>query len=149
MDVHSKELRSKNMKAIHSKNTKMEVKLAKALWERGYRFRRNSKYVFGKPDFSLKKLKLAIFVDSEFFHGKDWEKRKFQIKSNREYWWAKIENNKIRDVLVKTQLESNGWKVLRFWAKEVEKEIDSCLNKIEDAIYEIRIGKDDTIPKNI
>ena len=68
MDVLTPEQRSRNMKAIKSKNTKMEVKLAKALWKRGHRFRRNSKKVYGTPDFSMKKYKIAVFVDSEYFH---------------------------------------------------------------------------------
>ncbi|MEQ6121478.1 hypothetical protein [Reichenbachiella sp. MALMAid0571] len=85
MDVLTPEQRTKNMKAIKSKNTKMEVKLAKELWTRVYRFRSNSKFVFGKPDFSLKKHKIAIFVDSEDFHGKDWQTEKHRIKTNREF----------------------------------------------------------------
>lgn len=136
MDVHSKELRSKNMKAIRSKNTKMEVKLAKALWERGYRFRRNSKYVFGKPDFSLKKLKLAIFVDSEFFHGKDWENEKQRIKSNRDFWWEKIEKNIIRDQIVNDTLKIRGWEILRFWSGELKRDLNKCLDIIEDQILQ-------------
>jgi DNA mismatch endonuclease (patch repair protein) len=97
MDVLTPEQRTRNMKAIRSKNTKMELKLASKLWSRGYRFRRNSKFVFGKPDFSLKKYKLAVFVDSEYFHGKNWETEKYRIKTNREFWWRKIEGNIKRD----------------------------------------------------
>jgi len=95
----------------------MEVKLAKELWARGYRFRRNSKHVFGKPDFSLKKYKLAIFVDSEFFHGKDWEIEKQRIKTNREFWWKKIESNIKRDIIVNKNLQESGWKVFDFRPK--------------------------------
>ncbi len=93
MDVHTKEQRSKNMRAIRSTNTKMEVALAKSLWARGHRYRKNNKTVFGRPDLTLKKYKLAIFVDSEFFHGKDWKTTKFIIKSRRDFWWKKIEGN--------------------------------------------------------
>lgn len=64
------------MRAIKSTATKAEIILAKALWNLGYRYRKNNKTVFGTPDFTFKKLKIAIFVDSEFFHGKDWETRK-------------------------------------------------------------------------
>ena len=70
MDVHSPEQRSKNMAAIKSKATKAEVMLGKAMWKEGLRYRKNDKTVFGKPDFTFKKKKIAIFVDSEFFHGK-------------------------------------------------------------------------------
>lgn len=141
MDVHSPEQRSKNMKAIKSKNTKMEVKLAKILWSKGYRFRRNSKFVFGKPDFSSKKLKLAIFIDSEYFHGKDWETQKFRIKSNRNFWWAKIESNIERDKKVNSTLRNQGWKVLRFWTEEVKKNVDFCLAVIEQQIGKINNEK--------
>lgn len=141
MDVLTPEQRTKNMKAIKSKNTKMEVKLAKELWSRGYRFRRNSKFVFGKPDFSLKKYMLAVFVDSEYFHGKNWETEKHRIKTNREFWWQKIEGNMKRDQKVNEQLKSSGWKVLRFWTEDVKKNCDFCLLTIEQEIQEIKNAK--------
>ena len=102
------------MKAIKGKNTKDEILLAKSLWQLGYRYRKNDKSVFGKPDLTFKKHKIAIFVDSEYFHGKNWETEKFRIKSNREFWWKKIEGNINRDFLVNETLKMNGWKILRF-----------------------------------
>ena len=138
MDVLTPEQRTKNMKAIKSKNTKMEVKLAKELWARGYKFRRNSKYVFGKPDFSLRKYKLAVFVDGEYFHGKDWNTEKFRIKTNREFWWNKIESNIERDKSVNNELKKSGWKVLRFWTEEVKKNVDFCLLSIEQEIEKLK-----------
>ena len=93
MDVLTKEQRRKNMQAIRSKETKDEVLLAKALWQRGHRYRKNDKTVFGKPDLTFKRYKLAIFVDSEYFHGKDWNIEKHRIQTNRDFWWAKIEGN--------------------------------------------------------
>ena len=119
----------------------MEVKLAKELWSRGYRFRRNSKFVFGKPDFSLKKYKLAVFVDSEYFHGKNWETEKHRIKTNTEFWWQKIEGNMKRDQKVNKELKSSGWKVLRFWTEDVKKNCDFCLLTIEQEIQEIKNAK--------
>lgn len=117
----------------------MEVKIARALWANGHRFRRNSKHVFGKPDFSLKKYKLAVFVDSEYFHGKDWETEKHRIKTNQEFWWKKIERNIERDKSVNNHLMKSGWKVLRFWSGEVKKNIDFCLLTIE---HELQTRKD-------
>ena len=73
MDNITPEKRSKIMRSIKSKDTKEEILLSKTLWHLGYRYRRNSKYIFGKPDISFKKYKIAIFVDGEFFHGKDWD----------------------------------------------------------------------------
>ena len=89
MDVHTPSQRSKNMRAIKSTGTKEEIRLAKALWHLGYRYRKNNKTIFGKPDLTFKKYKIAIFVDSEFFHGKDWETHKHRIKSNPEFWYKK------------------------------------------------------------
>lgn len=130
MDKHTAEQRSKNMRAIKATGTKDEVRLAKALWSLGYRYRKNNKTVFGKPDLTFKRFKLAIFVDSEFFHGKNWEIEKFKIKSNQDFWYKKIERNIERDKEVNSHLFENGWIVLRFWSKDVKKNLDDCINKI-------------------
>lgn len=131
MDVHTPEQRSRNMRAIKSTGTKAEVQLAKALWNLGYRYRKNDKKVFGKPDITLKKYKVAIFVDSEFFHGKDWDTEKHYIKTNTEFWHKKIERNIERDREVTQYLEKSGWKVLRFWEKDIRKKLTECLIIIE------------------
>lgn len=130
MDKHTKEQRSKNMSAIKATGTKDEVRLARALWSLVYRYRKNNKTIFGKPDLTFKKYILAIFVDSEFFHGKDWETEKHRIKSNQEFWHKKIERNIQRDKDVNTHLLENGWTVFRFWSKEVKKNLDNCIEKI-------------------
>lgn len=139
MDRLTKEQRSKNMKAIKSKGTKMEIRLAKALWARGFRYRKNDKSVFGKPDLTFKKLKIAIFVDSEFFHGKNWKREKYKIKSKREFWWNKIEGNIKRDKIVNSTLVDKDWKILRFWSEEVKKELELCLLRIEEVIRNAKI----------
>ena len=81
MDKLTKEQRRKNMQAVKSKGSKIETLLSKELWKRGHRYRKNNKSVYGKPDLTFKKHKIAIFVDSEFWHGKDWEARKKTIKA--------------------------------------------------------------------
>jgi len=134
MDVHTPEQRRKNMQAIRSTETADEVRLAKALWARGYRYRKNNKTVYGKPDLTFKKQKLAIFVDSEYFHGKDWDTAKYRIKTNREFWWKKIESNIARDICVNEHLVDIGWKVLRFWSKDVRKNLSSCIDQIEASL---------------
>lgn len=126
--------RRRNMQAVKAKGSKIEQKLSKALWARGFRYRKNDKTVFGKPDLTFKKYKIAIFVDSEFWHGKDWEEKKSGHKSNVDFWHKKIERNIARDKEVNEQLTFDGWKVLRFWGKEIEKNIETCLNKVEQAI---------------
>jgi DNA mismatch endonuclease (patch repair protein) len=133
MDVHNPQQRSKNMRAIKSTATKVEIPLAKELWGLGYRYRKNNKTVFGKPDLTFKKLKIAIFVDSEFFHGKDWETRK-KPQTNAEFWVEKIERNMQRDVEVNFYLESQNWKVLRFWSEDIKKNLQDCVASIEEAI---------------
>ena len=136
MDVLTPEQRTKNMRAIRSKDTKMELLLAKSLWAKGVRYRKNDKSVFGKPDLTITKFKIAIFVDSEYFHGKDWETDKYKIKSNREFWWKKIEENQKRDQIVNSFLVDKEWKVLRFWSKEIRKNLNLCTNEIIAVINE-------------
>jgi DNA mismatch endonuclease (patch repair protein) len=134
MDNLTPEQRRKNMQAIKSTATKDEVRLAKALWKLGYRYRKNNKKIFGKPDLTFANYKIAIFIDSEFFHGKDWETQQLRIKSNREYWIPKIERNRQRDIEVNAHLLEKNWKVLRFWSKEIQKELESCIEKIKQEI---------------
>ncbi len=141
MDVHSEEQRSKNMRAIRSTNTKAEIRLAKSLWNLGYRYRKNNRTVFGTPDLTFKKLKIAIFVDSEFFHGKDWETQKDRVKTNTEFWQKKIERNIQRDIEVNNYLESQNWKVLRFWSAEIEKNLEECVATIQSEIISRQIQK--------
>ena len=136
MDFLTLEQRSKLMSAIRSTNTKDEVRLAKALWAIGYRYRRNNKTVFGRPDFTFKKIKLAIFVDGEFFHGKNWDIDRNRIKTNSEFWIKKIERNMQRDIEVNAYLESQNWKILRFWSNDIKKNLDLCLVEIQKAISE-------------
>ena len=114
----------------------MELLLSKSLWSRGIRYRKNDKTVFGKPDLTIKKYRIAVFVDSEYFHGKDWETEKHRIKTNREFWWNKILKNQERDQIVNQCLVENGWKVLRFWSKEVRKNVNLCIDEIIRVINE-------------
>ncbi len=130
MDNHNKEQRRKNMQAVKSKDSEIELLLRKELWRRGLRYRKNCKAIFGKPDIVFIKKKVAVFCDSEFWHGYDWENRKNDIKSNREFWIPKIERNIARDREVNERLSSEGWIVLRFWGKEIQKETEKCVNEI-------------------
>jgi DNA mismatch endonuclease Vsr len=138
MDKLSKEQRKKNMQAVKATGSKIEIALAKILFARGHRYRKNDKTVFGKPDLTFKKLKIAIFVDGEFWHGKDWEKRKFDHKSNIDFWYNKIQRNIDRDKEVNNFLSENGWVVIRFWGKEIQKELVTCVKKIEGILNEAK-----------
>jgi DNA mismatch endonuclease Vsr len=137
MDTLTKDQRKKTMQAVKSTNSKIEKKLATELWKKGFRYRKNVKSIFGKPDIVFLKIRLAVFVDSEFWHGKNWEKHKNDHKSNIEYWHKKIERNMARDRLVNKKLRKEGWTVLRFWGIKIEKNIDICLNKIIVKIEEL------------
>jgi len=134
MDVLTPEQRKRNMRAIKNKNTKIEELLAKALREQGLRYRRDNSEIFGKPDFTFRKLKIAIFCDSEYFHGKDWEVNKHRIKTNTEFWHNKIEGNISRDKLVNEVLLKDGWKVIRFWGDEIKKKLDFCIQTINKEV---------------
>ena len=126
------------MQAVKNKGSKIETALAKELWGRGYRYRKNNKSVFGKPDLTFKKYKIAIFVDSEFWHGKDWEKQKNDHKTNQDFWFKKIERNIERDKEVNEYLLKSGWQVVRLWGKEIEQDLVSCALKIESKINEAK-----------
>lgn len=136
MDKLTAEQRRKNMQAVRASGSKIETALAKALFAQGLRYRKNDITVFGKPDLTFKKYNLAVFVDSEFWHGKDWEVRKFDHKSNQEFWLTKIERNIERDNEVNEKLIAEGWVVLRFWGKDITKNLDKCINKIQKTINE-------------
>ena len=138
MDKITAEQRSKNMKAVRASGSKIETALAKALFARGLRYRKNDRTIFGKPDLTFKKYKIAVFVDGEFWHGKDWESKKYDHKSNQEFWLTKIERNIERDKEVNGKLIAEGWKVLRFWGKDITGNIDKCINDIQKTINEIK-----------
>lgn len=130
MDHLTKEQRHKNMSANKGKDTKLEILFGKLLWNAGIRYRKNDKTIYGKPDFVIRNMKIAIFCDGEFWHGRDWSIRKNDHKSNCEFWHSKIERNIERDKEVNSLLQLQGWKVFRFWETEITKEPDKCLNKI-------------------
>ena len=130
---------SKIMKKIKSTNTSIEVKLRKALWNRGYRYRKNYKELPGTPDIVLEKYKIAIFCDSEFFHGKDWDRLKTRLQNgkNPDFWLKKIERNRQRDIKNDKELFSLGWTVIHFWGQDIIKNIDMCIKTIEETIIDI------------
>ncbi|MEQ8154925.1 MAG: very short patch repair endonuclease [Clostridiaceae bacterium] len=140
MDRHTKEQRRKNMRAIKRNNTDIELMLRKALWEKGLRYRIDCKDIFGAPDIAIKKYKIAVFCDSEFWHGYDWENTKGKIKSNHQYWFSKIERNIERDREVNEYLNRNGWIVIRFWGKEIKKDLEKCTEKVL-SIVQVRKNK--------
>ena len=122
-----------NMQRIKNKDSEIELLLRKALWDKGYRYRKNVKSVFGHPDIAFIGKRIAVFCDSEFWHGYDWENRKNDFKVRQSFWIPKIERNMERDREVNIELKKQGWTVLRFWGKEIKSNLSNCVAKIEEA----------------
>ena len=135
MDKHTPEQRRKNMQAVKSKASQIELLLRKELWARGLRYRKNVNRIYGKPDIVFIGKKVAVFCDSEFWHGYNWEERKKDFKSHQEFWIPKIERNMERDAEVTARLESEGWTVIRFWGNEIKKNTAQCADIIEKAVH--------------
>jgi DNA mismatch endonuclease, patch repair protein len=120
--------RSEMMAKIRSKHTKPEIILRKVLFGLGIRYRISPSHIPGRPDIWIQKYKIAIFVDGEFWHGKDWEKCK--VKSNIDFWEAKIQRNRQRDKEVNRALLEQAIVVFRFWSKEIKSDLGQCLGRI-------------------
>ena len=119
------------MQQVKNKDSKIEVLLRKELWSRGIRYKKNVNRIYGKPDIVFIGKKIAVFCDSEFWHGYNWEERKKDFKSHQEFWIPKIERNMERDIEVTAKLESDGWKVIRFWGNEIKKNVSACADIIQ------------------
>lgn len=136
MPKKTKEQISYNMKRVKNKDSEIEVMLRRELWSRGLRYQKNVTKIIGKPDIVFKGKMVAVFCDSEFFHGYDWENRKHDFKSNQDFWIAKIERNIQRDAEVNKMLEEAGWTVIRFWGKDIKKNCSECADKVEKILRE-------------
>lgn len=134
-DRISKEARSKTMAAVKSVS-KLEDEVCKALWLKGRRFRRNSKQLFGKPDISIKKYKVVIFIDSCFWHRCPLHSA--TPKTNIEYWSKKFQRNVERDHIVTEYYESKNWNILRVWEHEFKEDFAQTVTKIDDFIKEAK-----------
>ncbi|MED3501526.1 very short patch repair endonuclease [Brevibacillus agri] len=135
-DKVSKEIRSKTMKAIRSKNTRLEQLITNKLWSLGYRFRKNVKSLFGTPDIAIKKYKEVIFIDSCFWHGCPYHCR--LPKSNEEFWVTKIRKNQERDTIVTNYYRDKGWTFLRFWEHQITDDFSKVIEEITDTFKAAR-----------
>ena len=134
MDKHTPEQRRRNMQAVKNKDSQIELTLRLALYHKGYRYRKNFSKVFGHPDIVFTREQVVVFCDSEFWHGHDWETRKNDFKSKQDFWIPKIERNMERDKEVTEHLKAEGYIVLRYWGKQIKKDLDTVVNEIEQAI---------------
>lgn len=130
-DTFSPEQRSEIMRRVKSRNTSLELKVRSTLHKRGLRFRLNYPLP-GKPDIVFVKAKIAIFLDSCFWHGCPEHLRMPQ--SNRDYWLQKIKRNVERDKKINIEYANSGWKILRFWEHEMKGNFGGCIQIIENAI---------------
>ena len=125
---------SHNMRQVKNKDSEIELLLRKELWSRGLRYRKNVTSVFGRPDIAFMGKKVAVFCDSEFWHGHNWEDRKLDFKSHQDFWIPKIERDMARDQEVNEKLKEQGWLVLRFWGKEIIKDPAACADRVLAAL---------------
>lgn len=125
---------SKRMANVHLKAGKAETTLARELWKKGFRYRKNYRKLPGSPDIAILKYRIAVFVDGEFWHGYDWENRKSKLKNNREYWIEKIEENIERDEQNNQLLVEMGWIPIHFWEREINKNLENCVKSLEKLI---------------
>jgi DNA mismatch endonuclease (patch repair protein) len=139
-DVLTTEQRRNNMQHIRSKDTKIEVLLRKALWNKGYRYRKNYDKLPGHPDIVITKYKIAIFCDGDFFHGKDWDvlRPKLEKSNNSEFWVSKISNNRVHADEINNKLLYEGWTVIRFWGSEIKNDLKECVKVVDEIVFEIK-----------
>lgn len=133
----------KAMSSVHSKNTTPETLLRKALWNRNCRYRINCKDVLGKPDICIKKYRICVFVDGDYWHGHNWALRgqsslEEELKAYSPYWQAKIRRNVERDLEYTIRLRDEGWTVLRFWESDIRSDVDGCADKVLEVIRKRR-----------
>jgi len=131
-NISSREQRSQIMRSVKSTNTSLELRLRKVLWQGGLRYRLYIDSLPGKPDITFKRRKLAVFVDSCFFHGCDIHLRR--PKSNQDYWNAKIARNIQRDQAVNAQFRDMGWRVIRLWEHEIMADVEGCADRIQSTL---------------
>ncbi|MBR1792603.1 MAG: DNA mismatch endonuclease Vsr [Bacteroidales bacterium] len=133
-DVLTPEQRHRCMQANRGRGTTIEIIFAEELRRRNIHYRKNDRSVKGKPDFCFKGLKIAVFCDGVFWHGKDWDSRSKENLSD--YWISKIERNIARDKQIDDFLFSQGWTVLRFWEDAIRKDVKTCVDALERCIAE-------------
>ncbi len=128
MDNLTKDQRYKNMRNVRSKDTRPERLIKAELRRMRYRFAENVEGVIGKPDIVFKRRKVALFIDSDFWHGNP---KRFRLpKSNKKYWRAKISRNRERDTRVTRSLRASGWRVIRIWEHDVEHNFPRVIRRI-------------------
>lgn len=129
------EVTHKIMSAIRGHDTAPELILRKAVWKTGLRYRVNDRRVYGRPDITFSRAKLAVFCDGDYWHGHNWALRGYkdlndELSHYKPFWAEKIRRNVERDRDVDKKLTSEGWYVLRFWENDIRNDAQNCAQKI-------------------
>lgn len=119
-DVFDPKKRKEVMKLVRSKNSKAEIMVFRYLRKEGIYFQKHYKKAPGKPDVALPRKKVAIFIDSDFWHGRD-KARRLKDRGENDYWVLKISRNVERDNEQRQELEKAGWKILRIWESDLKR----------------------------
>ena len=130
---------SKIMSAVKAKDTRPEIALRKALWQRGLRYRVNYGKLPGKPDIVFTKAKVAVFCDGDYWHGHNWALRglsSFEEELSRysEFWANKLRRNVQRDEEVNRQLAEIGWRVVRIWESDIVRDVEGCAGRVQEEL---------------
>jgi DNA mismatch endonuclease, patch repair protein len=138
----SSELASRIKAKNKAANTKCEILLRSALWRRGLRFRKNVRELPGKPDVVFPRERVVVFVDGDFWHGRNWEERRRKLAAgvNSGYWVAKIQTNMDRDARHNEELTQLGWTVLRFWETDVLTDLTGTAISVNEVVQAKRSG---------
>jgi len=133
---------SEVMRRVHSRDTSPEKALRKALWTRGLRYRLHSKRLPGNPDIVLPSKRIVVFVDGDFWHGNQWKLRgfpsleaQFEGSAHAGYWVPKIRRNMERDAATDECLAEMGWRVIRCWESDIRRDLNSCVQRVVEAIH--------------
>ncbi len=136
MDKLTKEQRRKNMQAVKNKNSKIENLVCNALWNKGIKYRRNVASLHGKPDIAIKKYKIAIFIDSCFWHKCPVH---YKIPAvNIKFWDKKITGNMLRDEEINTYYRMNNWNIIRIWEHQLKNDFENTIDEIINFINEAK-----------
>jgi len=120
------------MSAVKAKNTRLETEFFSLLRKQGVYFQIHYKKAYGNPDIAFPAKKIAVFLDSDFWHG--WRYPTWSRKLTSHFWNEKIERNRKRDRQVARKLRGGGWIVLRIWEHQIQKSPEACVKRIVDLI---------------